>query len=80
MADQAFYQIYKNNDIYKDSVKLLSASGEYQQDVAYNTGTNGKMPWRMPAKNIVEYKQKLSYKQKSRDDFTLSKVAPVKFP
>jgi len=34
MAEQAFYQIYKNNDIYKDSVKLLSASGEYQQDVA----------------------------------------------
>lgn len=34
MADQAFYQVYKNNDIYKDSVKLLSASGESQEDMA----------------------------------------------
>ncbi|MEG4346677.1 hypothetical protein QUB70_25870 [Microcoleus sp. A003_D6] len=33
----------------------------------------------MPAKNLVELKQKSGYKQKSRADFTLGKVAPVKF-
>ncbi|MFS8119829.1 MAG: hypothetical protein ACMG55_15280 [Microcoleus sp.] len=34
MAGGAFSKVYKNNDIYKDSVKLLSASGESQEDMA----------------------------------------------
>jgi hypothetical protein len=34
MAGGACYQVYKNNNIYKDFVKLLSLSGESQPDVA----------------------------------------------
>ncbi|MEG4317852.1 MULTISPECIES: hypothetical protein [unclassified Microcoleus] len=42
MAGGAFSKVYKNNHIYKDSVKLLSASGQSQPDLAYNTGMNGE--------------------------------------
>ncbi|MEG4802110.1 hypothetical protein QUB63_20080 [Microcoleus sp. ARI1-B5] len=34
MAGGAFSKVYKNNHIYKDSVKLLPASGQSQPDVA----------------------------------------------
>jgi hypothetical protein len=30
----AFCKLYKNNDIFKDLIKLLSASGQFQEDVA----------------------------------------------
>ncbi|MEG4575072.1 hypothetical protein QUA56_20630 [Microcoleus sp. N3A4] len=33
-AAGAFSQVYTNNDIFKDFVKLLSASGQSQQDMA----------------------------------------------
>ena len=33
-AAGAFSQVYTNNDIFKDFVKLLSAPGQSQQDVA----------------------------------------------
>ena len=41
-AAGAFCKVYKNADIFKDLIKLLYASGQSQQDVAYNTGMNGK--------------------------------------
>ncbi len=34
MAGGAFYEVYKNNDIFKDFVKLLSPSGEFKEDMA----------------------------------------------
>jgi hypothetical protein len=33
-AAGAFSQVYTNNDIFKDFVKLLSTSGQSQQDMA----------------------------------------------
>ena len=41
-AAGAFCKVYKNADIFKDLIKMLYASGQSQQDVAYNTGMNGK--------------------------------------
>ncbi|MEG3841449.1 hypothetical protein [Microcoleus sp. herbarium14] len=34
IAAVAFSKVYKNNDIFKDFVKLLSAAGQSQEDVA----------------------------------------------
>jgi hypothetical protein len=34
MAGGAFSQVDKNNDIFKDFVKLLSTSGEFKENMA----------------------------------------------